>query len=35
MTTENLDMDKIIKVLISLIEEQEKVKIEYRLEKTA
>lgn len=31
----NPDMNKIIQVLISLLEEQEKVKIEYTLEETA
>lgn len=32
---ENIDMEKIVQVLISLLEEQEGVKIEYELEKTA
>lgn len=31
----NLDMEKIIKVLLDILAEQEKVKIEYKIEKTA
>lgn len=31
----NFDMEKVIRVLIELLEEQEGVKIEYTLEKTA
>lgn len=31
----NIDMEKVIRVLISLLEEQEEVEIEYKFEKTA